>query len=174
MSEAPGVGPDQGKPEAFRFMSRKALDQLVEARVEIAMAEYLASLDAPAIWESIKKHDKALFGNGRPGLVEEMAVIRPMAPKLEAHLKAFNDFETQTKLDRQSFFGRFDTIEKKVDDGLAALTEAIKPFTKISSVILKGGVAIGFFAFLAGGLVAFALGHIDRLSEIMQWLMKSK
>jgi hypothetical protein len=151
-------------------MSKETLNSLVEAKVDAAMAEYLGALDAPALWEMLKKHDKILLGNGRPGLIEEMAVTKPMVAKLELHLKNFSEFEMQTKLDRQSFFARFDAIESKVDTGLADVKKSLEPLTGLYDKLTKGAVVIGFAGFLVGGFITFVFQKSEKISELITWL----
>jgi hypothetical protein len=170
MAPKDGDHPDDDPLGVYRYVSPKVLDQMIEGRVDVAMAEYLKALDAPAMWESLKKHDKALFGNGRPGLLEEMAVTKPMVGKLEAHLKAFTEFEIQTKVDRQAFFLRFDKIETTVETGIEGLKKSIEPLAGLYDKLTKGAVAIGFFSFLAGGILAFLIANIGKIKEILKWL----
>lgn len=164
------TGKDDDEPQVIRYMSKEALNLLIEAKVDAAVAEYLGPLDAPAMWENIKKHEKILLGNGRPGLIEEMAVTKPMVAKLEAHLQNFSAFELQTKLDRQSFFSRFDTIEKKVDDGIAALTASIKPLTNLYENMTKAAFVIGLAGVVVGGIFVFLLEKANKISELIKWL----
>lgn len=93
-----------------------------------------------------------------------------MVTKLEDHLKSFKDFEIQTKLDRQTFFSRFDQIEKKVDEGIAGIKESIKPLTGLYNNMTKGAVAIGFFAFLSGGILVFLFEKGGKIMEFMKWM----
>jgi hypothetical protein len=169
----PAAGPGDNEDfNVVRYMSKQSLDILVEAKVEAAMAEYFGALDVPHIMESIKKHDKILLGNGRPGLIEEMAVTKPMVAKLEAHLKNFSEFELQTKLDRQSFFGRFDAIENKVDEGFAEFKKLIEPLTGLFDKLTKGAVIIGAVGFVIGGIIMFLFEKSDKISEVFKWLTK--
>jgi hypothetical protein len=161
---------EAGTKPIVRFVSETALREAIEDGVEAAIAPIMSSADFPAIWQMLKAHDKILRGNGRPGLVEEVAVIKPMVPKLETHLKSFIDFEVQTKLDRQTFFSRFDQIEKKVDDGITGIKESIKPLTDLYNKMTRGAVAIGFFAFLAGGLIMFLFEKGGKIMEFMKWM----
>jgi hypothetical protein len=101
-----------------------------------------------------------------------MAVTKPMVAKLETHLKNFTEFEVQTKVDRQSFFGRFDQIEKKVDEGIAGIRESIKPMTDFYDKMTKGAVAIGFAGMLLGAFIMFVLEKGGKVSEMLKWLMK--
>lgn len=145
------------------------LRTVVEETVTKGLEESMKAADFPAIWQMLKTHDKILRGNGRPGLVEEMAVTKPMVAKLEAHLKAFNEFESQTKVDRQAFFSRFDSIEKTVGDGLNSLKKAIEPITKIYKIMIQGGVAIAFAGALIGGFIVFIFEHAEKIKEILKW-----
>lgn len=171
---APEGAPEESDLKPLRYMSPKVLQMVIEAKVDLAMAEYFKALDVPAIWDGLKKHEKALYGNGRPGLIEEMAVTKPMAAKLEGHLADFKKFELKTMEDRTSFFGRFDQIEKKVDDGLKAVNDAIAPLSKIFSIATKGAVGISFFSVLAGGLAIFLIDHWDKIMEFFKWLKTTK
>ncbi len=157
-----------------RYMSPKVFEAVVESKVDMAMAEYFKALDVPAIWDKLKRHEKALYGNGRPGLIEEMAVTKPMAGKLEAHLSDFKKFEIKTMQDRTSFFARFDQIEEKVETGLKAVNDAIKPLTKLFNIATKGAVAIGFFSLLLGGLAVFLIDHWEKIAEFLKWLKTTK
>jgi hypothetical protein len=172
MAETP-KNPDDGKEAGIvRYVSQEALNQIIDDKVDLAVAEYLHSLDIPSVWEAIKKHDKILLGNGRPGLIEEMAVTTPMVAKLDDHLSAFHEFEVQTKVDRQQFYSRFDQIEKKVDTGITSLQASIAPLSGLYDKMTKGAVAIGFFMFLAGGLLIFMLENAHKIAEFFKWTAK--
>jgi hypothetical protein len=101
-----------------------------------------------------------------------MAVTKPMVAKLDDHLSAFHEFEVQTKVDRQQFYSRFDQIEKKVDTGITSLQASIAPLSGLYDKMTKGAVAIGFFMFLAGGLLIFMLENAHKIAEFFKWTAK--
>jgi len=150
------------------YVSDAGLRQAIEESVEGALAETLASADFPAIWQMLKTHDKILRGNGRPGLVEDIAVLRPLAGELHEHLKNFQKFETENKLDRQSIFAKLETLSTDMAKGFTNIFTRLKPVEETSSGYFKTLVAVGTVSAIVGAVLTFLMTHWDKVKGIFQ------
>ena len=151
-----------------------SLSARIDSRVENAAAEILSAANFPEILNKLGAHEKALHGNGRPGLVETVAQLTPMIKKLEDHLTKFNSFEIETRVDRQvvhdSLFELkrdFAFIATKLDDSVADIKKAMEPFVSLATNFTKISVAIAFLAFLGGGLLVAAAWLFQNIDKIL-------
>ena|SRR5258708_1672270 len=148
----------------------------IQRRVEGYAAEILASADFPEIWNKLKAHDKVLHGNGRPGLVENVAAFAPLAKQIEEHLKSFKVFELDTKLDQQkvhsamdNFEGNLRTIQENIRSGFEKLELKIKPLEDISGNLTRILVGVAVLSAIGGAIIVTCAWMAENWSTIRSW-----
>lgn len=145
------------------------IKNVVEEAVEGALAEVLSSANFPEIGRLLTQHEKILRGNGRPGLVEDMALLRPIVGKVEKHVQDFQAFEIKVTADSVAVHASLNALTKSVEDGFRSMGEKIKTFEDMSEKFTKFYVSVGFLGFIGGGLLVAAAWSVENFDKIKGW-----
>lgn len=136
--------------------------------VDGALAETLSAADFPAIWQLLKSHEKILRGNGRPGLVEDVAVLRPLAEQLNTHLRDFNAAEIKSRVERQSLFEKLESLGKDMKVGFKTVFDRLKPVEETSTRYFKAMVTVGTISAIVGAVFTFVISNWDKIKGVFQ------
>jgi ribosomal protein S15P/S13E len=172
MTEALAIS-DSGFPSGFvAFVKQRVHEEVktrVESEVESQLAEVLATANFPEISQMLHGHEKAIHGNGRPGLTEQFAVHTEKMASLEKAGAQFDAFMAESRADVAKIFARMDLIEDHYDqmrkdmDSMKKSLETLLQFqAKLDRILLS----LGFVAAIGGAILAFLgwiVAHWDKI-----------
>ena len=163
MSEQPEV--------KFANIVVETSEALLKRVVCEALVATIETLDIAGVQKKIEIHDKLLYGDVRPGLIEEITMLKPLVSKVEDHLKSFKKFELETVTERQAVQDNLKSIQdsvnglkRTVEKEMLDFKEKIKPFENMMENFQKfytsmavlgavGGAALVGFAWIASNWV---------------------
>jgi hypothetical protein len=157
------------KTKKFTAREKALLDEAFngfKARLARVIDESLlpkVSASIESLREEVEKHSKVLEGNGRPGLISEMAVVRSASDRIEAYIEDSHKANEQNAADRQAIFSSLETL--KTD--LTAYGARLKPLEDVQLNYWKTLFAASFIWLVLGGAAVFVVEKREAIASFI-------
>ncbi len=142
-----------------------------------SIAGVLSAFDLPGIQRTVVLHDKILNGGERPGLKEEVALLKPLIKKLDEHIERFGEFEGETIVERQAVHDdlRFlkaglEGLSKSIEDKFETLSERIKPFETMNTNFQKLYAGVAILGAVGGAVLVGLAWMVEHWETLRSWV----
>ena len=165
-------------------MMEKQTTTLVKKVVEEVMGKVRRLIDEtyiPKIVEKLNTHEKILRGNGRKGLVEQVAVLADQSADFKKHIETFEAFMTKSQVQGQATTDTLKqisdaqgTIKTDITEKLDTLTKRLAPLEKVGTSYIRHVTIVGTACGILGAALTFLIVNFSSIVEALSWMFKAK